>query len=216
MIGVVFPWRPQPARVAVFEFVYAWWVRQFPDAVVATVDSEHQSFNLSACRNKAVRLAESNGCDVVVIPDADSIPADTAPLLAAIDESAHGGLHLPFTRQQYLTEEETVGLFNGHEPDRAGGHGNGALYVVTPESWWAAGGQDERFSGWGGEDDQMIAAAQTLIGLKRHVGVVWSLWHADECRDIGSERWAPNSKLAQRYWDAIGKPDAMRALIGER
>lgn len=216
MIAVVFPWRPQPARVRAFEFVWDWWADEFPDARMMTVDSGDRPFNLAACRNMAVRWAEDHDCDIAVIPDADSVPVDPAPVHAAIQEARSGGLHLPFNAQRYLTETETLALLDGERPPAEGSHGNGALYVVSPGAWWKAGGQDERFSGWGGEDDQMIAAAETFIGVKRHEGVVWSLWHADECRDVGSERWQPNSDLAQRYWAALGKPDKMARLINER
>jgi hypothetical protein len=216
VIAVVFPWRPQPARVRAFKFVWEWWERHYPDAVKATVDSEHQPFNLAACRNLAVRWAEERDCQVVVIPDADSVPAGTDAVNTAISEAPSGGLHLPFTAQRYLNEAETLGLFDRQPPPTDGHHGNGALYVVTPDEWWRCGGQDERFSGWGGEDDQIIAAAETLIGLKRHWGTVWSLWHADEFRDIGSERHRPNAELAHRYWAALGKRDEMLALIAER
>jgi hypothetical protein len=216
-VAVVFPWRFQPARVRAFDYVRTWWSRQLPDAQQFEVDTDHEPFNLAACRNLGVRHAEAAGASVVVIADADCVIGTPAALHAAISE-AHDDqlLHLPFTEQRYLTESETNGLYWGADPPLRGSHGNGACYVVAPSAYWAAGGQDERFSGWGGDDDQLIASAATLTGVSRHRGVVWSLWHADECRDVGSERHRPNSELAARYWAAKGDRDAILAIIAER
>lgn len=39
--------------------------------------------------------------------------------------------------------------------------------MIRPESWWAAGGMDENFTGWGGEDEAfsyLFAAAGGVTG----------------------------------------------------
>lgn len=216
-VTVAFPWRPQPARVAAFEFVRRWWAEVLPEAHVVEVDTDHQPYNLAACRNAGVDAAEANGSSVVVLADADCVVGTPASLHAALHAATSDPyLHLPFTEQRYLDEPETLGLFDGLQPPLEGSHGNGACWVTSVAGWRAAGGQDERFSGWGGDDDQMIAAATALTGVVRHEGVVWSLWHADECRDVGSERHRPNAELAHRYWAARNSRAQMLALIAER
>lgn len=215
-LAVVFPWRPQPDRLAAYGFTRTWWESHYPDAVFGAVDTDHQPFNLSACRNKAVRWAEQRDADVVVLCDADSVPATRDSVDEAVAEAGDGRLHFPFESQRYLDQAETEALYRGESPPTDGARGLGACWVLTPSAWWAAGGGDERFSGWGGDDDGFVAAATTLIGVRRHEGTVWSLWHADECRDVGSERHRPNAELAHRYWDAIRDPAVMRRLIAER
>jgi hypothetical protein len=171
---------------------------------------------LGAVRNQAVRFVERVGADLVVISDADAIVATRASLDAALAQAPYGGLHLPYDQQRYLTADETAALFAGQEPPAAGSFGNGAIYVTSPASWWEAGGQDERFSGWGGEDDQIVACAATLTSLVRHPGVVWSLHHADERRPVGTVEHRPNARLADRYGKAWGHPAQIRRLIAER
>lgn len=215
-IVVVMPWRPQPARLAAHDYCRAWWARTLPDAPLIEVDTDHHPYNLAAVRNEGVRQAEELDADVVVIADADAVIVPADSLHAAITAAGDGRLHMPFTAQRYLTEAETETLLVGGTVDLAGHHGNGAAYVIQPRSYWAAGGSDERFSGWGGDDDQLVAACSTLIGLERWFGTVLSLWHADERRPVGAEEHRPNAELAARYWRVNGDKQAMRALIAER
>lgn len=213
---VAIPWRPTPERRPAFEAVVEWWARHYPAAPVLTVDTPHVPYNLSAVRNECVRRAEAEYADVVVIADADAIVATPEALDIAIGQAHDGRLHLPYTRQRYLDEDETRTVLDGGTISLDGSPGNGAVYVVTPSAYWDAGGSDERFSGWGGDDDGIVAAASTLTGLVRHEGTVWSLWHADERRPVGTPEHKPNADLADRYWSALGNRRAMIALIAER
>lgn len=210
------PWRPQPARLDAHDHCAAWWRSVLPDAELIEVDTPHHPYNLAAARNLGVCRAQELEADVVVITDADSVIEPVASVRAAIAAAVDGRLHLPFTEQRYLTRTETDLLLDGGPVPLEGGHGNGACYVVTPDAYWACGGSDERFRGWGGEDDGLVAAASALIGLQRHEGVVLSLWHADERRPVGSAEHRPNAELAARYWAAVDDPTAMWALISER
>lgn len=216
-VVVAIPWRPTPQRQDAHDAVVAWYAEHLPDAPLIHVDTDHERYNLAAARNLAVREAEYLGAEVVVIGDADGILASPRTLWRAIRAACDGRLHLPYSQQRYLTEPETVGLLFGKKnPPFHGSHGNGGIYVITPDGYWACGGSDERFSGWGGDDDGIVAAAKALTGVKRHDGVLWSLWHADEHRPVGSDEHRPNADLAERYWAAHRRPLTMRDLIAER
>lgn len=216
-VVVAMAWRSQPERIASHDHVIAWHRQHLPDAALIEVDTGHAPYNLAAVRNECVRRAEAAGAEVVVITDADAIVADPAQLHGAITRAATSGrLHLPFQAQRYLTAAETADVIAGGQAPLDGSHGNGAIYAVAPGTYWRFGGSDERFSGWGGDDDQLVAAAMCLAGLRRHPGTVWSLWHADERRPIGTEEHRPNAELAARYWQARDSRDAMRRLIAER
>ncbi len=216
-VVVAMAWRPQPARIAVHDHCVAWWATVLPDAELLEVDTDHHPYNLAAVRNEAVHEAGARGADVVILTDADSVLAPVRALRSAIATAPlDGKLHLPFTEQRYLNQAETEALLDGGMVPLAGGHGNGACYVVTPAAYWKCGGSDERFRGWGGDDDGLVAAAATLIGVERHPGTVLSLWHADERRPVATPEHRPNAELAARYWEALDDPAAMRALIAER
>lgn len=216
-VVVGMPWRPGEGRLLAHAAVRAYYSVHLPGVDVIEVDTQHQPYNLAASRNLAVREAESAGADVVVVADADCVFYDPKFMHEAIAAAAEDGkVHMPFRQQRYLTEQETVAFAMWWTlPPLVGKLGNGCCYIMKPEAYWRAGGGDERFSGWGGDDDQFVAAATTLTGLVRHGGVSLSLWHP-AVRDVGSERHRPNAELAKRYWSSMHDEAAMRALIAER
>jgi hypothetical protein len=217
-VVVGMPWRPQPGRTAAHDYVRDWWEQHFPYFEVVEVDTAHEPYNLAAARNLAVHAAEKRRADVVVITDADTVVATAATIDRCVYAAYRDGrMHMPFRTYRYLTEAETADLYAGRSgpPTTGIGNANGGVHVVRPDAYWRAGGSDERFSGWGGDDDQLVAATTSLIGLRRHPGLAFSLWHP-AVRDIGSERHRSNADLARRYWRAIRNPVAMRALIDER
>lgn len=215
-VGVAMPWRPQPSRQIAHDYVCGWLGEVLPLSPIYEVDSHHEVYNLAAARNLGVDAAEADGCDVVVIIDADTVVAPAGHLVDAVRECVEDGLvHIPYSNVRYLDEVESVTLAAGGAVPLEGNFANGGCYVVTPATYRTIGGSDDRFSGWGGDDDQLVAAATCLAGLKRHAGVGLSFWHP-AVRDIGSDRHRPNGVLAQRYWNAIDDPGAMRRLIAER
>lgn len=225
-VCVAIAWRPTPERLPAYRHVLSLYAAQAEAAMdfgacidIITVDTPHVPYNLAAVRNEGVRQAEARGADVVVLADADVVVTPWMHVQDAIIQAHEDGrAHLPFTLQRYLTAEETAEVIAGADPGSypGVGVGNGCCYVITPEAYWAMHGSDERFSGWGGDDDQFVAAASTLIGLVRHKGVALSLHHADERRPVGTAEHRPNSLLARRYWSAKGDPAAMRRIIAER
>ena len=196
-VVVAFPWRETPERVAGYQMVRDWYQVNLVNAAMVEVDTDSEVFSLAACRNRAVAVAKDLGADVVVISDADTIPPPTALHDAIEGAAVDGQLHMPYDQCIYAGTDSPPGLANG------------GVHVVTPACWDALGGQDERLVGWGGDDDQLIAAATCLVGVVRHPGCAVSLWHADANRWCNDE----NRKIAHRYWEAVGNPDAMRQLI---
>lgn len=216
-VGIAMPWRPQPGREDAHTFCVDWWERTLPDAKLYEVDTAHEVYNLAAARNLGVQVAEADGCDVVVVADADTVYTPSRHVVEAVAQAATDErVHMPFTDQRYLTEQETRKIILERVlPPLQGHRGNGCCYIMTPATYWAFGGSDERFSGWGGDDDQLVAAATCLVGLRRHRAIALSLWHPAS-RDVGSERHKPNAALAHRYWDAVHSRQAMRELIAEQ
>jgi hypothetical protein len=219
MVSVVLPWRPQPSRVSAFDTVSGWYSAHLPDAVIETVDSDDELFNLSRCRNLGVAAAaERFGDDeVVVIGDADTLP-QLAPLLEAIEASrTSGSVHLPYTEYHWLGRGGTAQLRDGVAPEECEfelvrGACSG-VYVTTPRTWWSHGGQDERFRGWGFEDAAWYLAHETLLGAppKRHHGSVFALHHETQLRE--GPQYDLNAALMQRYRDASTSADAMSQFV---
>lgn len=215
-VAVVIPWRPTPDRERAFRAVWNWYVGfgpRFIDRIMA-IDSGHLEFSRAGSRNAGVRAA--GDADVVIINDADTIPHEPA-VVAAIAQAADGRLHFGLDRMKYLSEHESEMFYDGHQVDvsDARQHDSSVL-VCQPSTWWRFGGEDERFSGYGGEDNARTIAARTMVGVHWHKGTAVSLYHDPSVRDIGSERWKPNSKLMQRYLATNGSPLGIQRVIAER
>jgi hypothetical protein len=216
MLTVIVPWRPQPSREAAFDALRRWYATAMPEAVIRTVDSDDEIFNLSRCRNLGV-TAVANPAEVVIINDADTIP-ELAPLREALEAAATSGLvHLPYDRYHWLGPTGTAQLLAGTAPadcefELVHGARSG-VYVTTPGTWWAHGGQDEQFRGWGFEDSAWYVAHETLLGEapRRHSGAVYALNHETQVR--AGEQYDLNAMRMDRYLTAASNAEAMRNLV---
>jgi predicted glycosyltransferase involved in capsule biosynthesis len=215
---VAIPWRPQSHRVHAHELTVARYRELLPDAFVMNVDTEHEPFCLAACRNLGVCHAELGGHDVVVLADADTLP-EREPLLAAIEGARTSGrVHLPYTEYRALRADGTKQHRSGVPLEDcnhfAMSSSCGGILVTTPATWWAVGGQDERFRGWGMEDVAFLVSHQALLGgdMVRHDGRIYALHHESATKH--GPQYDANVELYRRYLDAAetGDPDAVWVL----
>jgi len=217
---VAIPWRSQADREYAHDLTVQHYRELLPDANIVDIDTDHIPFCLAACRNKAVRIAEDHGADVVVLGDADTLP-ERDPLLSAIEQARYSRfVHLPYTEYRSLGATGT-GQHRAGKPLQDCDHltVDGAcsgVYVTTPATWWAHGGQDERHLGWGAEDASWWCAHTTLLRAEpvRHEGRVYALGHESQVKE--GPRYTANFALCHRYHQAQGDPTAMRALIAEQ
>lgn len=103
------------------------------------------------------------------------------------------------------------------------GHKFGALIQMMPrEAFFAVGGMDPRFRGWGSEDASFLRSLDTIWGQHEVMrNDVCHLWHARPGDGVAARRWVgqslqSNSRLAQRYAAATGEPAFMAGLAQER
>lgn len=219
-VAVVIPWRPgTPERIAHHDHVRAHLTALLPDALHLDVDSGHAPFSRAGSRNEGVRQAQAAGAEIVVLCDADTLP-EPEPLHAAIAAAHDGVLHLPYTWYRGLSQDGTRAYLAGTPADDcttdwAHEWATGGVLVITPQAWWQAGGMDEGFTGWGFEDTAFRTAADALLGpTVKHHGTINHLWHPLES-GLGSPLHVAGGQRMQRYVDATGNPDAIRALIAE-
>ncbi|MCC4908351.1 hypothetical protein [Microbacterium sp. cx-59] len=215
-IDVVIPWRPAPSRLEPFQRVWDWYAANLPDARLRTIDTADDVFVLAACRNEAVRTAADDA--VVVLSDADTLP-EIEPLRRAIESARTSGLvHLPYTEYRWLGGVGTAQYASGTpleacEYEQLVRGACSGVYVTTPSAWWAHGGQDEGFRGWGFEDAAWYLAHETLLGEppRRHEGRVYAMHHAPETR--AGAGYDANAARMERYRAVQGDPVAMRELL---
>jgi hypothetical protein len=214
---IVIPWRPAPSRTDAFERVSAWYRREFPELALHTVDTGDVPFVLAACRNAGMRAAEPD--EVVIVGDADTIP-EREPLIAAIRAAAvSASVQLPYDEYRWLgrtgSADHAAGIPLAHcaVEQYVDGACSG-VYVATPRTWFAHGGQDEAFRGWGFEDAAWFLAHETLLGTppQRHPGRVYALHHVGEVR--AGAAYDANAERMQSYRAAAGDRAAMSRLTG--
>ena len=194
-------WRPQPSRERAFMIASSFWATQ---GDVMFFDSGHDVFNRAASRNAAVRWAETNRVDRLVITDADTICEEQA-VEAALEAADGSAVRLPYDRCRVFDRNDAV---VGEFTFTCGG-----VYVTTPEAWWTVGGQDERFTKWAPEDMAFNLAHETLVGpMGRHAGVLASLHHAPDTHRHGDSENDPLVVLYREYEHAAGNANAMRQL----
>jgi hypothetical protein len=217
-IGIVIPWRPQPYRVKAFEFTYNWYKTNFPDSKIYLADKPGEFWSMGGSRNLGVKMAEADNCDLIIVSDADTVPEMTtlnATIAAAMNDRC---IHLPYTNALYYDKESSDKIVNGEplenmkftEHDSLGG-----IYVFQPISWWTIGGADEKFLGWGYEDNAMDYVHGILHsqGMVKHLGRIHSLYHE---RAEGIENPSPNvynNFLLYRRYIEITSPIKLLELV---
>lgn len=163
---------------------------QLPPGTRVLFERDAGPFNKSRGFNAGFR---ESSADIIVFADADLLVP--APLLQAAFAACRHGTEFvrPWAHVVDLSEEETQALTGGalrlediatHERrgrQRAGEFPPlcGGLYVIRREVYARLGGQDERFRGWGGEDDAMsikVGKLCTRVGMGRD-GVAFHLYH---------------------------------------
>lgn len=197
MTDICVPWRDHGDnwRRLAFEAV----TRSVGDAKIIPGDSDPESpFNRSAARNNAAAAAAG---DVLVFMDADVL-IGTDALQDAIREARNApGLVKPFARAGFLTKTATIRYYatgvvtSDYLSDPVDGF-IGLAWVIRRDLFDRMGGFDEKFVGYGGEDNAFSSACETLLGPTRFVGGTASaLWHP-ATRNTSEQ----NMSRLHRYW----------------
>lgn len=120
-----------------------------------------------------------------------------------------------------LTDAETATMYRGRPTadcpvpvvETPYSRDNGIL--ITREALETINYGDERFINYGCGEHAFLAAIRTLVGEPaRYAGAIYHLYHPDGANwptPPGSEVF--NQQHLQRYYAAMGHPDAMRALV---
>lgn len=162
-------------------------------------------FNVGACRAEGEVLALADG-DVLVDPAIvqaglracrNELEAlNPYAVLFDLDESQTGEFHATGTLPPPAPHDRRNRDYKGEHLCFCGG-----LYMIRRASYMLLGGQDERFKGWGGEDDAMSAKIALLdrIAVNR-AGVAYHLFHPPAMRDpVGDPDYGENLSVLREY-----------------
>lgn len=216
-------------RSAVWNLIRGMFERYLPAAeIVVGTDDGIDPFHKTLALNRAAAAATG---DVFLLTDADTWVAAPRVLAAAAGiEAAPDVWWRPWQQKIKLAEAPTAKLlaegWDGTVPKGARVENRNAYWAAPPimlhrRLWEAVGGMDERFRGWGYEDDAFGNCLRTLYGEPTWIsGDAVHLWHPRIGRS-GRDLWPgqasadDNLRLASRYRLAR-TPEAMRRLIAER
>lgn len=223
-ISVLIPYQPDGGpRDEAFRYVKEFYRRLLPGAEVCVGDlMEHERFSRSKAINKAAALA--NG-DRFIIADGDLI-YDPEMMKEAVRGLEDHEWIIPFTSITRLTLNNSQSILRAAigwplqiELETLPHDARlfvGGLNLVTRNAFEAVGGYDERFVGWGGEDEAFAYSLDTIIG--KHIrleGNLLHFWHPFVGPE-GNPNYESNYALYHRYKAALGKPEEMTRLIQEK
>lgn len=200
-------------RDDLWAYVKTRWTRLHPDFEIIEGHHDDGPFNRAAAINTA-RAATT--ADTLIIADSDTFVSPTQVDQAITAATRHRQVTFAYDRYCYLSRSMSDRIMAGYDGDWWPGveftmQGTCSQVVVVPADLFdEAGGADEGFIGWGGEDVALSLALQTFGGgLQRITGDVWHLWHppAPHTHD---DHWPARVKL---YGDAAYDRAKMRALI---
>jgi hypothetical protein len=176
-VGVCIPWRPAPSRERHLPLVLAHFAETLPGATPYLADAGGAIFSRSASLNLAARRATDDGCDILVLSDADMVLDGDLP--ATVRFAAQDGrAHLPYTGYVGLSRAGTDrfhqdGYWLPDEVDYATEGSCSGFMTMLADTYWQLGGHDETYRGWGYEDVDFAIRAQFV----RHPGACVALWH---------------------------------------
>jgi hypothetical protein len=197
------------------------WTREFYSAVMPEVElsigqlPDNKMFSRSKGINQAARQATK---DIFVIADGDII-YDPAIIIEAVRLLDKYTWILPVQKAFDLTKESTEKLLQtGPEwpiPMEVSYTerkqvGSGLLNIIPRRHFETIGGFDERFAGWGGEDDAFSISMTIMCGAPERLNfTVHHLWHPS----ADMSNYGNNIQLLNRYCQGR---ESIKQLIKER
>jgi hypothetical protein len=169
-------------------------------------------------RAKALNSAADCDWDVAVIADADTWVPDRQLDSAILTAKATGKLVAAFNAVVELSRPATTDILHGrtlltdsHTTDRIrlkDSETQSSMLAITRTLWDRCGGFDERFSGWGAEDQAFWHTATILAGEPgRTAGNAYHLWHPPSTTKFRGPEYRRNLALWRQYQQANTEQD---------
>lgn len=204
---VVIPWRDggDPDRSAAYAYTLAYYQGLGLNVHVCDDGKTTGPFNRHAAYNTGLTRAST---DVICWIEADTlIPVDQLAVAAVL--AAKGpGLVVPFTERHELDAAQSAEVYDGANPwDYLGavvfpdGSSIGQAGVTSRATIAAIGGRwDDRYSGWGYDDNAAFRAFEEQAGRARWVkGKGVHLWHKPGFVEPTPEQAAATARNAALY-----------------
>ncbi|RFU61301.1 galactosyltransferase-related protein [Peribacillus glennii] len=226
-VSVLMPYKPDyGVRDNLFKWVQSFYKNMMPEVEICIGECNSELFNRSQAINNAAKIATR---DVFAIIDTDVV-YDPQVLINAVQLLDEHAWVIPYNKILDLSQFSTEALlgtdaqwplpFNVEFKDRFELKDHkpvGAFAVLSRANFNLVGGFDERFAGWGREDNAFRDAMNTLCGPYRRINKydLYHLWHP-RTEAKGNPNFENNHKLYKEYAKRRGNADEMRKWIKAR
>jgi len=218
-IGIVIPLRMTPDRERSFYHVFKWLATEFVDIPLYISDSDGERFNVSEARNRGCLHAINDGVDILMVLDADTTITNRPNLDEAFELATLGVLSMTKSHIQ-LSARESEEIFAGAEVKNKDfdlteiENSPGGLWVFSVEVFQKINGWDERFIGWGFEDNSLIKAYEKIYAKKVHRIDSIAVAFNNETRDYTPKSLRKNEEKYEHY-EAISSKKEMLEMVSE-
>ncbi|MEW9674400.1 galactosyltransferase-related protein [Ammoniphilus sp. 3BR4] len=224
-VSVLLPYKPDGGRRDLnFKWIIRFYEAIMPEVEICTGISQDKLFN----RSKAINLAAKKATrDIFIIADGDII-YDSSIIIDSINKLEEYAIVFPFTKYLNISEEASKKLLKTRPKWPLNISNNniqirtpyiefaGKLNVVSRSTFKTINGFDERFKGWGGEDDAFRCAIITLCGPDIRLDhSIYHLWHPHIGWD-NNPRKTESKKLLKLYRKVQGNEEKMIELLQKK
>ncbi|WP_061810759.1 galactosyltransferase-related protein [Rossellomorea vietnamensis] len=223
--SIIIPFHSKdPYRKKALSIVMNYYKTFFPNNEIIVASDGNSPYSKSAAINKAVKKAKT---ELIAIIDADILcPKET--ILSGLKLLELYPLILPYNKVIDLSQNLSQVLYNKSHfslnPSILHGKNRhskkaipvGGINLIKKTCFLKIKGFDERFIGWGGEDDAFVAASDTICGThKRLTGAIYHLWHPSKKAE-GNPHYSKNHRFTVEYFKAYNKKEEMMKILSNR
>lgn len=221
-ISALLPYKPgNGERDEIFKFVKKRYEELMPNIELCIGIDNSEYFNKSRAVNKAARQATG---EVFIIVDTDVI-FNINLIDIIISNIDNFPWIIPFSNgyrlnaqatQRILKEAVTSNISISLSEVEDNCVIKGALMnVMKRECFEKIGGMDERFEGWGGEDEALAYTLETICGTHGRLNEdIYHLRHP--CANVNNNYYLRNFALYARYANAMSDINKMMEIINEK
>ena len=218
-VGIVIPLRLTPERERPFEFVHNWLKTEFVDIPIYISDSVGEQFNVSEARNRGCLQAINDGVDILMVIDADSFVIDKTKIIEAFDLATSGVLILTKAyinlSERESKEKHTEGDIKNKQFDFGPTFDTpGGVWVLSVEVFQKINGWDERFIGWGFEDNALNKAYKEICEKRIYRVDTAVLSFSNKTRNYTIPSLYNNKQRNSQY-EAISSKEEMLEMVSK-
>lgn len=220
MLSVIIPFCPDGGRRDVnYDYCTARLRAMYPKMEIIQAMQEQPPFSRSMTCNIGAKMAKN---DILLFMDADAI-FDKDLIENGLDIVRNVPWVAPMTQKWDITWADSNKLLNAppdielkglnlniHRKWGAERCRGGFMMMITKENFFKAGGFDERFCGWGFEDNALMLTLESTVGSYAETdNIAYHLWHPFAGNQF-PENTQKNRELYAEYFKHYEKGDLMQ------